>query len=864
MGQRATANRSVLELSPTILLQQRQSVYSTNTTNTSDSVNNTDSHVESTMIHLDGLVDNNSKPGSEDSTSTSSSGSTSKKTIGSKRKQLNFSFPPLTKEEIEEAKERKQKRLELEEQKRLAQLQITTLTLQKKDEFKHVLEKKRAEVMELKQKKNEVYQEKQSARKRLNDETKLIHKGATEGEEELTRIMKVHSYKILDTSPNEHFDDIVDICMKVFDVPAALVTFVDEYRIWFKSSRGFEFGKETQRNIGFCGHTILRNDILLLNDTTKDSRFIDNPFVINYPNVSFYAGCPLITEDGYRVGVLVLIDFKPRYDFDDMKKQFLKKLAGMVVRELELFKEYDTALQNEKFQRSIIEFEKQIQSYFDKEDVVDLATLTIAENLEIDYVETYQLGGNNKYELSGSFYWGCEEAKTILDDKMFQFIMDKPKQTITIDSIAINKEGFELSENGKQMGVKSFLSCKVSSDETLHGFINVYKKTNHIWFKEEIDFLEQFGNSLAKMIDREIARTKFLEEQLKSEKLLANILPTTICERLKENNQEIIADKVRNATVMFCDIVGFTTLTKNQNCPSATVEFLNYLFSEFDKIIEKHNVEKIKTIGDCLMVSSGLLGQEEDHAICMIDFALDILSFIQSDIVQKKYPINVRIGISTGEVCAGCIGKKKNTYDIWGDAVNLASRMESHGKPGRIHTTIKTLSHLTQHQLQMYDIEERGTIKVKGVGKMKTFFINGKVLNGDIKILTFPSKIKEIYGIGVYFFGIKELNELLMYKINHYNNNKNNYDCETILQNLQNKKIDKITVSYGACLVLTKSKELFAFGNNEHHKFNINQLSIDIFTKIELKKEITENVIDIQMGSYNTLTFERKSILYLW
>ncbi|KAL9645725.1 hypothetical protein ABK040_003457 [Willaertia magna] len=647
-----------------------------------------------------------------------------------KLKHLSCVLNPLSQEEKEEAKHRKLKRLELEELKKNQQIQVESRLLQKSKEFKELLKRKRSLINEFKVNAAQIKQSKLNLRKVRNEETKSHYSyiGASNPEDEPNRLMAVYSYKILDTNPNEQLDDIVDICMKLFDVPASLISIIDEYRVWFKSVKGFG-GEDACRNLSFCSYCIRGSEMLLVNDATKDERFKNNPYVAEDPYLRFYAGYPLITKDGYRLGVLCLLDYKPRNDFDKEKERMFQKLAFMVVRELEMFRDYDTALQNEKFQRSIVEFEKQIHNTVSIQDKIELATLFISENLEVDFVELFQVENDCKdYKLSGSFHWGEEEESTILDDNMFKFIVNGFDQIIKINSLELDNSGIEISENGKRVGVKSFLSCKVFSDETLRGFITVCKKTARIWVKEEIDFLEQLSNSLAKMIDREIAKAKIKEEQLKSEKLLANILPTTICERLKENNQEIIADKVRNATVMFCDIVGFTTLTKNQKCPSATVEFLNYVFSEFDNIIEKHNVEKIKTIGDCLMVSSGLLGQEEDHAICMIEFALDILSFIQSDIVQNKYSINVRIGISTGEVCAGCIGKKKNTYDIWGDAVNLASRMESHGKPGRIHTTIKTLSHLTQYQLQTYDIEERGTIKVKGVGKMETFFINGKVL----------------------------------------------------------------------------------------------------------------------------------------
>ncbi|KAL9645769.1 hypothetical protein ABK040_003501 [Willaertia magna] len=129
--------------------------------------------------------------------------------------------------------------------------------------------------------------------------------------------------------------------------------------------------------------------------------------------------------------------------------------------------------------------------------------------------------------------------------------------------------------------------------------------------------------------------------------------------------------------------------------------------------------------------------------------------------------------------------------------------------------------------------------------------------DGDIKILTFPSKIKEFYVNYLYFFAVNEFDELLMYKRHH------NFDCKSQLLNLQNQKIDKITVADDSCLVLTKSKELFAFGNNSHGKFNLKEESIHSFTKLGLKEEIIDNIIDIQLGEYNTILYLKRNKYYI-
>ncbi|KAL9645773.1 hypothetical protein ABK040_003505 [Willaertia magna] len=172
---------------------------------------------------------------------------------------------------------------------------------------------------------------------------------------------------------------------------------------------------------------------------------------------------------------------------------------------------------------------------------------------------------------------------------------------------------------------------------------------------------------------------------------------------------------------------------------------------------------------------------------------------------------------------------------------------------------------LEKYKFNYFQINNNGIHLITIFDKEVYFLLKSNEVfrNGDIKILTFPSNIKEFYVNCSYFFGINEFDELLMYKIDRYNNNQINFDCKDILQNLENLKIDKITVSYGSCLVLTKSKELFAFGDNYHGPFNLKEKSIHSFTKLELKKEISDNIIDIKIGTYNTVLYLKRNQFYI-
>ena len=210
------------------------------------------------------------------------------------------------------------------------------------------------------------------------------------------------------------------------------------------------------------------------------------------------------------------------------------------------------------------------------------------------------------------------------------------------------------------------------------------------------------------------------QEKDRSEQLLLNILPAEIAERLKQTN-ESPAEHFAEATILFADIVGFTGLSSRME-PMQLVAGLNQIFSAFDQLTEKYGLEKIKTIGDAYMVVGGLPVPHPDHAQAIAAMALDMLAHIATLDGAFGESLELRIGINTGSVIAGVIGIKKFTYDLWGDAVNVASRMESHGKPGCIQVTAATYEQIKD----LYILEPRGKIEVKGRGEMITYWLVGR------------------------------------------------------------------------------------------------------------------------------------------
>ncbi len=263
----------------------------------------------------------------------------------------------------------------------------------------------------------------------------------------------------------------------------------------------------------------------------------------------------------------------------------------------------------------------------------------------------------------------------------------------------------------------------------LSGFESqVYRKDgSKIWVAESLRAVYSDDHSLSHyegfawdVSERRQTEEELRQQKLLSDRLLLNILPQPIAERLKRK-KAIIADHFEKATVLFADLVNFTELAAITP-PEKTVEMLNTVFSVFDQIADQHHLEKIKTIGDAYMLAGGVPVPMIQHVEATADAAIDMLRAVQTIKTYDNRLLTLRIGIHTGEVVAGVIGKRRFIYDLWGDTVNVASRMESMGEAGKIQVTKEVYKKLKG----AYRFTKRGDVPVKGKGTLTTYWLVGK------------------------------------------------------------------------------------------------------------------------------------------
>ncbi|MBS0268528.1 MAG: adenylate/guanylate cyclase domain-containing protein [Proteobacteria bacterium] len=212
----------------------------------------------------------------------------------------------------------------------------------------------------------------------------------------------------------------------------------------------------------------------------------------------------------------------------------------------------------------------------------------------------------------------------------------------------------------------------------------------------------------------------FEHAKAETEAVLRNVLPDSVVERLKAAPGETIADGFSEASVLFADITGFVSMARGLG-PEKTVALLNRLVSAFDELAERHGVEKIKTIGDAYMVASGVPVPRKDHAHALAAMALDLVATVKEVSTAENVTLNIRVGMASGPMMAGIIGKNKFSYDVWGDPVNLASRLEQSSAPGRIAICPSCYTALGD----TFAIEPRGLIEIKGVGPQESWFLIG-------------------------------------------------------------------------------------------------------------------------------------------
>lgn len=289
--------------------------------------------------------------------------------------------------------------------------------------------------------------------------------------------------------------------------------------------------------------------------------------------------------------------------------------------------------------------------------------------------------------------------------------------TMLVMQILVISPVLKLREDLQAAGELVSHAPETICDTSFHSF--------HHTRKDELgDVMDAFHAMLSRTAleiqQRIYAEQEVRKEQEKSDELLLNILPQSVAKELKEN-RHYVAQGFDNVSILFADLVGFTALSTYKS-PEEIVTLLNDVFSSFDRLSEVYNLEKIKTIGDAYMIAGGLPMPQPGHAECIADMALEMLIEIERINLMQDHPLQLRIGIHCGSVVAGVIGTRKFIYDLWGDAVNVASRMESQGLPGMIQVTSDFKDQLGDR----YIFEQREKIQVKGKGLMQTYFLLNK------------------------------------------------------------------------------------------------------------------------------------------
>jgi class 3 adenylate cyclase len=296
----------------------------------------------------------------------------------------------------------------------------------------------------------------------------------------------------------------------------------------------------------------------------------------------------------------------------------------------------------------------------------------------------------------------------------------KPRILNDLEGYLRSHPGSDSTRLVVEEGMRSSLTCPLVAMGKPVGFLFFSSRTPGAYAEAHVETFVALSAQLSVILEKSRLYEQILHEQARSERLLLNVLPEPIALRLK-GGAELIADQAPEATVLFADVAGFSSLAARVE-PAALVAFLDGFFSELDAIAARFGVEKIKTIGDAYLAAAGVPRARADHARAAADMALEALAVARRLERPDGEPLRLRIGLHSGPVVAGVLGRSRLVYDLWGDTVNVARCMESQGVPGRIQVSWATRERLDG----AFRTEERGLVPIKSGGEVRTYWLEGR------------------------------------------------------------------------------------------------------------------------------------------
>lgn len=392
-------------------------------------------------------------------------------------------------------------------------------------------------------------------------------------------------------------------------------------------------------------------------------------------------------------------------------------ISGNPIRMIGSVRDISEPKQRELEIRLLLKVTQAINEAVDVDSALNLVLATVCQTIDWDYGEVW-IPNSQRTLLECRQTWHLDENQSTQFREFRLNLTFAPDEGLPGRVWATGKPEVHLySEILPKIGLQSGFGVPILAEEQMLAVLVFFTKTKSKPQERTLELVKAVATQLGSLIQRKQAQQELQSQKEQTEKLLLNILPQPIAERLQKN-PGIIADYFQDVSVLFADLVGFTDFS-SEATPAQLLEILNSIFSHFDRLSQNYGLEKIKTIGDAYMVVGGLPLYHPNHLNAIAKMALDMQANLTEFNQQTGNNFLLRIGIHAGPVVAGVIGLSKFSYDLWGDTVNVASRMESNGVPGQIQVTAEVYERLKDQ----FTFALRGSIPIKGKGEMTTYFL---------------------------------------------------------------------------------------------------------------------------------------------